>query len=142
MRGGRPGWAGRLPSAGSCNRSLSSDWSGPLQSRQSVGGCPDLLLALALYGLYVVCCVITAMAEQVKSAVAEGDIRADLDPVSVAEVVVSALLGARDLQPEGGNDLVRHITTVWEILLPALVTGESLEYFREYLARATLRHLG
>lgn len=84
---------------------------------------------------------IAAMTDQVKKAIAEGDIRPDLDAASVAEVIVSALLGARELEPGGGNGLVRRATTVWEILLPAIVTDDAIEYFREYLSRESLRHI-
>jgi AcrR family transcriptional regulator len=84
-----------------------------------------------------------AVTVQAKNAVAEGDIKPELDPASVAEVILSALLGARELQPTTPreSDVARRITTVWEVLLPAIVTEESVPYFREYLSREALRHM-
>ena len=32
------------------------------------------------------------------------------------------------------------VAMMWEILLPAVVSDESLSYFREFLARESLRH--
>ena len=86
---------------------------------------------------------LAVMTDQTRKASAEGDIRPELDPASVAEVVVAAMLGARELSPmtPAAGDMVRRITTVWEILLPAVVADESVPYFREYLARESLRHL-
>jgi len=83
------------------------------------------------------------LAEQARKASAEGDLRPGLDPTSVSEVLLAALLGARELAMTAAphKDLARRVTTVWEILLPAIVTDESVPYFREYLARESMRHL-
>ena len=37
-------------------------------------------------------------------------------------------------------DLLGRVAMMWEILLPAVVSDESLSYFREFLAREAMRH--
>jgi AcrR family transcriptional regulator len=87
---------------------------------------------------------IEAMTAQARRAIAEGDIRSELDPQMVSESIISATFGARILgqtATDGGNDLVRRLTQMWELLFPAIVTDESLGYYREFLAREALRHV-
>jgi AcrR family transcriptional regulator len=83
------------------------------------------------------------MAAQAARAGTEGDLREDLDPDAVAESVVAAMLGAELISnaTSGGADLIGRLTRMWEILLPAIATDASLPYFREFLARESLRHL-
>ena len=52
------------------------------------------------------------------------------------------MLGAELLSDatSGDADLLGRVATMWEILLPAVVSDESLSYFREFLARESLRH--
>jgi hypothetical protein len=40
----------------------------------------------------------------------------------------------------GGSDLMDRIARTWSLLLPALATEGSLPYFREFLARESMRH--
>ena len=87
---------------------------------------------------------IEAMTAQARRAIAEGDIRSELDPQMVSESIISATFGARILGQTatgGGNDLVRRLTQMWELLFPAIVTDDSLGYYREFLAREALRHV-
>lgn len=79
--------------------------------------------------------------EQVGHAAAEGDLRSDIDPKSAAEVILGSMLGAEALSRATGieNDLRERVGRTWELLLPAIVNEESLEYFREFLARESLR---
>ncbi|RDH79523.1 TetR/AcrR family transcriptional regulator [Mycolicibacterium moriokaense] len=86
--------------------------------------------------------LLAEMAGQAGRAIAEGDLRADLDPDTVAEVIVAAMLGAELLSSvsSGGADLVERIARTWSVLLPAIATEESLPYFREFLARESMRH--
>jgi AcrR family transcriptional regulator len=73
----------------------------------------------------------------------EGDMRADVDPSVVGEFVVGAMIGAESISAamSGARDLVARVTRSWELLLRALVTEKSLPYFREFLARESMRHL-
>src|SRR5277367_213620 len=54
-----------------------------------------------------------------------------------------ATFGARMIgqATNDGQDLVRRLTQMWELLFPAIVTETSLGYYREFLAREALRHV-
>jgi AcrR family transcriptional regulator len=101
--------------------------------------------------------LVELMAAQAGRASAEGDLRADLDPVVVGESVVSAMFGMRLLcnaiaargpagHREGGRvggvdaSSAGRTNQFWELLLAGITTEESLPYFREFLAREALRH--
>lgn len=79
--------------------------------------------------------------EQLGRAATEGDLRADLDIGGAAEVVLGSMLGSEALSraTSTGSDQRERIVRTWEMLLPALVDADSLDYFREYLAREALR---
>jgi AcrR family transcriptional regulator len=85
---------------------------------------------------------IEVMTAEARRAIAEGDIREELDPLVVSESIIGATFGARMMGQTGdGNDLVRRLTQMWELLFPAIVTETSLGYYREFLAREALRHV-
>jgi AcrR family transcriptional regulator len=86
---------------------------------------------------------VEGMTAEARRAIAEGDIRAELDPHMVSESIIGATFGARILgqTTAGSNDLIRQLTQMWELLFPAIVTEESLAYYREFLAREALRHV-
>lgn len=81
------------------------------------------------------------LTEQMGKAAAEGDLRADLDIQGAAEVILGAILGAEALSRADvtDTDLRRRVARTWELVLPAMVSDESLDYFREFLARESLR---
>ncbi|MDV3126592.1 TetR/AcrR family transcriptional regulator [Mycobacterium sp. 21AC1] len=81
------------------------------------------------------------LTEQVEQAAAEGDLRADIDAKGAAEIILGAMLGAETLSSATANgaDLRQRVSRTWELLLPAIVSAESLAYFREFLAREALR---
>ena len=81
------------------------------------------------------------LTECTRQASAEGDLQADVNPDAVAEVIFGSLLGADLLANtiSGESDTRAGMTTTWEILLPAIVSDDSLGYFREFLAREALR---
>jgi len=83
------------------------------------------------------------MTAQARQASSEGDLRGHLDPDAVGESIVGAMLGAELISnaTSGGGDLIRRLIRSWEVLLPAIATDESLPYFREFLARESMRHL-
>ncbi len=99
--------------------------------------------------------LVELMAAQARRASAEGDLRADLEPVAVSESIVGAVFGmlllcniavtgpahleggrisSGDARPAG------RANQFWEVLLGGIATDESLPYFREFLAREALRH--
>lgn len=86
---------------------------------------------------------VDAMTVEATRAIAEGDIRSELDPRLISESIVSATFGARILgqTAAAGGDLVRRLTQMWELLFPAIVTETSLDYYREFLSREALRHV-
>lgn len=82
-----------------------------------------------------------AMSAEATRAIAEGDLRADLDPDAVSESIVGAMYGSQLLsKATSDSDLTGRLSRMWELLFPALVEDESLPYFREFLAREALRH--
>ena len=92
--------------------------------------------AARTYGSWV-----AEMTERTRQAIDEGDVRDDLDPRTVAETIVSSMLGAELLaSAAGGADVLERITRTWGVLLQAVVSQESLPYFEEFLARESLRH--
>jgi AcrR family transcriptional regulator len=67
---------------------------------------------------------IHAMTAEATRAIAEGDVRAELDPHIISESIVSATFGARVLgqTTSENSDLVRRLTQMWDLLFPAIVT--------------------
>ena len=82
------------------------------------------------------------MAARARQAIEEGDLRAELDPAAVGETIVASMLGAELLSSatSAGVDVLERVARTWKILLPALVSDESLPYFREFLEREAMRH--
>jgi hypothetical protein len=39
-----------------------------------------------------------------------------------------------------GADVLERVARTWSVLLPAVVSDESLPYFREFVAREAMRH--
>ena len=85
---------------------------------------------------------VTEMTERTQQAIDERDLRDDLDPQTVGETIVGAMLGAELLASAAtsGADVLERIARTWKVLLPAVVNTESLAYFGEFLARESLRH--
>jgi AcrR family transcriptional regulator len=82
------------------------------------------------------------MTERSRQAIEEGDLRAELDPHSVGETIVGLMLGVELLAnaTTAGADVLQRVARMWRVLLPGIVSRESLSYFDEFVARETLRH--
>jgi AcrR family transcriptional regulator len=81
-----------------------------------------------------------ALTTQATLASAEGDLIENLDPAMVSELILNAMLGAQLLaKTTHGNDHIERLTRSLELLLPAIVAEASLAYFRQFLARESLR---
>jgi AcrR family transcriptional regulator len=82
------------------------------------------------------------MTERTQQAIEEGDVRAELDPQAVGETIVGSMLGAELLASAStaGADVLQRVARAWQVLLPAIVSQESLAYFEEFLARESMRH--
>ncbi|WP_046319663.1 TetR/AcrR family transcriptional regulator [Mycobacterium sp. UM_Kg1] len=80
-----------------------------------------------------------AVTDQITRAIAEGDLREDLDARHAAESITSAMLGTW-LLTHAPQDGVGRVTRMWEMMLPAIVAPDSLAYFQQVLARDALRY--
>ena len=82
------------------------------------------------------------MTERTRQAVDEGDVRDDVDPQAVGETIVGAMLGAELLASAttAGADVLERVGRAWQVLLPAIVSQDSLLYFEEFLSRESMRH--
>jgi AcrR family transcriptional regulator len=82
------------------------------------------------------------MTERTRQAIAEGDVRDDVDSQAVGETIVGSMLGAELLASAttAGADVLVRVARAWRVLLPAIVNQESLPYFTEFLARESMRH--
>ena len=83
-----------------------------------------------------------AVSTKARLAHEQGDLRENVDPEVVAELVTASLLGAELISTpvSGGSDLTDRLTRLWQVLLPAIAAEASLPYFREYLKRESMRH--
>jgi AcrR family transcriptional regulator len=81
------------------------------------------------------------MVSRVKIAVADGDVRSDLDADVIGRTIFGAMLGTELLSAalSSSDDLGRQMAATWDVLLPAIVVPESLDYYREFLARQSSR---
>ena len=77
------------------------------------------------------------VANQTERAIAEGDLRGDLDPQAVSEAIVDALFGAGSVRQSGPAG---RLTRMWQLILPAIAVESALPYFSQFLAREVVRH--
>jgi AcrR family transcriptional regulator len=85
---------------------------------------------------------VAEMTERTRQAIDEGDLRDDLEPLAVAETIVGLMLGVELLAnaTTAGADVLERVTRTWKVLLPGIVSQESLSYFDEFVARESMRH--
>ena len=64
-----------------------------------------------------------------------------MDAEATAATIVAAMFGAELLASAlaDGADLRARFARKWELSLPAIIADESLGYYREFLARQSLR---
>jgi AcrR family transcriptional regulator len=97
------------------------------------------------------CCAgwVAEMAAQARRAIAEGDLREDVDPERISESLVGSMIGTRLLSiatsrlrtGEGLLDeLNARLSEIWMLLLPGIAAEASLGYFQQFLAREAIRH--
>jgi AcrR family transcriptional regulator len=84
---------------------------------------------------------LAAVGTQLRRVDEEGDLRPDVDPDVAAEVIMAASIGTTLMSVEAPNsgDLPVRLLRMWEVLLPAIVPEQSLEYLRQFLGRQPLR---
>jgi AcrR family transcriptional regulator len=85
--------------------------------------------------------LVTDLVVRIKIAAAEGDVRAELDVEATGATIVAAMAGSELLASAlaDGADLRARFTRMWELMLPAIIADESLGYYREFLARQSVR---
>jgi AcrR family transcriptional regulator len=86
--------------------------------------------------------LLAEMTERVGISITDGDVRSDVDPDVASTTIVGAMLGAELLSSavSDGADLRPRLTSTLEMLLPVIVRGESLNYYRELLAQSSVGH--
>jgi AcrR family transcriptional regulator len=85
--------------------------------------------------------LVDELVERLKTAASEGDVRATLDAETTGSTIVAAMLGDELLSSTlaDGADLRARFARTWELVLPAVIADESLNYYREFLARQAVR---
>jgi AcrR family transcriptional regulator len=92
---------------------------------------------------------VAAMSAQARRAIAEGDLRDDVDPDLVSEAIVGAMIGMRLLTiatsgsrsyEQLAEELSIRLRQIWVFLLPGIASDASRAYFEQFLAREALRH--
>ncbi|MGB9224296.1 MAG: TetR family transcriptional regulator [Mycobacterium sp.] len=92
---------------------------------------------------------VEGMAAQARRAIAEGDLRDDVDPDLFSQAIVGAMIGTRllTIAMSGGRtndqlaeELSRRLRQIWAFLLPGVAAEASLPYFEQFLAREAFRH--
>ncbi len=79
------------------------------------------------------------LAEIIEKAVAEGDVRDDLDPVAVARVSVSMYMGLRQTSDlDDPERFLRDVQSAWALMLPGLAGGDRIAYLAEFIDRRTV----
>lgn len=85
--------------------------------------------------------VVAEMTVQARRAVAEGDLRDDVDPELLGEAIVGTMFGMRLVSNVGrAGDLTGRLSQTWNLLLPGVVSEASLPYFQQFLGRELMRH--
>ena len=84
--------------------------------------------------------LLDSMTTQARRASAEDDLWEGVDPDVVTEAILNTMLGAQFLsKTTDGIDHIERLTRSLELFLPAIVSDTALPYFREFLARESLR---
>ncbi|BBZ27656.1 TetR family transcriptional regulator [Mycolicibacterium madagascariense] len=85
--------------------------------------------------------LVNELVERIKTATAEGDLRPTLDAETAGASILAGMLGSELLSSTlaEGSDLRARFARTWELLLPAIIADESLNYYREFLARQATR---
>jgi AcrR family transcriptional regulator len=79
---------------------------------------------------------IDQFAADIAIAAEQGDLRTGVEPEAVTDALVSAILGIEILSSALAHwtDMREHFTRLWNLILPAIVTPEVLDEYRDFLA--------
>jgi hypothetical protein len=75
---------------------------------------------------------------QARLASCEGDLRRDIEPEVVAELILSTMRGALTWVASSHGDERQRLSQTCEILLSAVTSEESLPYYRDFLAHKSM----
>lgn len=76
----------------------------------------------------------------IESAVAAGDVLADVDPAEAADSIRSAMVGAQIVFDAGAGDIYTGLRSSWRIILRGIASESSLAYFEEFVTRVAARY--
>jgi AcrR family transcriptional regulator len=78
---------------------------------------------------------------QAELAISEGDLRNDIEPDIIGQLILWTMLSALTWSGPSQGDRWRRFSQICEILLLAVVSPASLPFYKEFLARKSLGHL-
>ena len=70
-----------------------------------------------------------------KTAIAEGDLKSDIDPEEIGHTIWASVTGTHVIAAASHDNIVTRLAQVWRIILAGTVTPASLPYFTQYLNR-------
>jgi AcrR family transcriptional regulator len=70
-----------------------------------------------------------------KTAIAEGDIKGDIDPEELGHTIWASVTGTHVIAAASHDNIVTRLAQVWRIILAGTVTPASLPYFTQFLTR-------
>ena len=74
-------------------------------------------------------------------AIAEGDLRSDLDANDFAQAGFAAILGSHLLAGAIGDDVCARMAQIWRVMMPGIVAPEAVGYWRQFVARLEQRYV-
>lgn len=84
----------------------------------------------------------TLIIAAVRAAIAEGDLRADLDPEDLGRTLFAAFVGNYLTSEAAGLNPRTGLVTLWRVLLAGILAGDSAEFFTRFLDRIAVHHPG
>lgn len=82
----------------------------------------------------------TQIIDAVRATIAEGDLRADLDPEDLGRTLFAAFVGNHLTFEASGLDPRTGLVTLWRILLTGILAGDSAAFFTRFLDRIGVHH--
>lgn len=71
----------------------------------------------------------------VEAAIAEGDLKSDIDPEELGHTIWASVTGTHVMAAASDDNIVTRLTQIWRIILAGTVSPASLPYFTEFLTR-------
>ncbi len=71
----------------------------------------------------------------VQTAIAEGDLKSDIDPEELGHTIWASVTGTQVMAAASDDNIVTRLAQVWRIILAGTVSPASLPYFAQFLTR-------